>query len=96
MKKRVKQMKVNKRVNEKKIKTKRNKENSKYFDKSVIRTINNVFISSEWCGCVVSFHSKELKELSSNLVVNEDEADVGEDDSYGNIMFIIAVKEQTS
>ena len=49
-------------------KTKRNKENSKYFDKSVIRTINNVFIVSEWCDWVVSCHFKELKELSSHLV----------------------------
>ena len=76
-------------------KTKRNKENSKYIDKNVIRTINNVFIVSEWCDCVVSCHFKELKELSSHLVVDEDEADVGADDSHGNTMFIIPVEEQT-
>ena len=58
--------------------------------------MNNVFIVSEWCDCVVSFHSKELKELISHLVVDEDEADVGADDSHGNTMSIIAVEEQTS
>ena len=40
-------------------------------------------------------HFKELKELSSHLVVDGDEADVGADDSHGNTMFIIAVEEQT-
>ena len=83
-------------MNKKKIKAKRNKENSKYFDKNAIRTMNNVFIVSEWCDCVVGCHFKELKELSNHLVVDEDEADIGEDDSHGNIMFIIAVEEQTS
>ena len=58
--------------------------------------INSIFIPSEWCDCVVSFHFKELKELSSHLVVDEDEADVGADDSHGNTMFIIPVEEQTS
>ena len=61
-----------------------------------MRTINNVFIFSEWCDCVVSCHFKELKELSSHLVVDEDETDVGADDSHGNTMFIISVEEQTS
>ena len=39
-------MKMNKRMNKKKIKPKRNKEKSKYFDKNVIRTMNNIFIVS--------------------------------------------------
>ena len=50
----------------------------------MIRTINNIFIFSEWCDCVVSFHFKELKELSNHLVVDEDETDFDADDSYGN------------
>ena len=89
-------MKMNKRMNEKKIKTKRNKENSKYFGTNAIRTIDDIFIVSEWCDCVVSCHFKELKELNSHLVVDEDEADVDADDNHGNAMFIIAVEEQTS
>ena len=56
--------------------------------------MNNIFVASEWCDCVVSFHFKELKELSSHLV-DEDETEV-DADSHGNIMFIIAVAEQTS
>ena len=82
-------------MNKKMIKTKRNKENSKYFDKNVIRTMNNIFIAGELCDCVVSFHFKELKKFSSHLVVDEDEADVDADDIYGNIM-LIAVSEQAS
>ena len=89
-------MKMNKRMNKKKIKTKRNKENSKYFDTNAMRTIDDIFIVSEWCDCAVRFHFKELKELNSHLVVDEDEADVDADDSHGNTMFIIAVEEQTS
>ena len=83
-------------MNKKKIKTRKNKENSKYFDTNGIRTINSIFIASEWCDCVVRFHFKELKELNSHLVVDEDEAGVGVDDSYEDTMFIIAVEEQTS
>ena len=53
----LKEMKTNKRMNKKKIKTKRNKGNSKYFDRNIIRTINNVFYSKQvvWLCCGLSF-----------------------------------------